>query len=428
MFTIRRKAVTAATAAALIMLPSLHSAVAAAPETAPPSPGAASAKDRDVYTVPNTDSKQRTEIAATGAQVLSSATGEATVEATRAQAEQLRQAGFTLEHQANVADALAKRSKGAPGAAEFPPGDEAYHTYDEVQQEMDAAANDHPEIAAKSVVGKSFEGKDIPMMKISNNVAQDEDEPEVLFNCNIHAREHLTTEMCMRIIERFTDNYPDDPTVAEMVDSREIWVIPVSNPDGSIYDYESGQYQGWRKNRQDQGTDLNRNFGYKWGCCGGSSGDPASETYRGEAAFSAPETQVLRDFAESRRINGEQQLKGFVDFHTFSELVLWPFGHTEDDVTEGMTQEERDRFERVGTAMAETNGYTPQQSSDLYVTDGDSLDYMWGEQRILSFTFEMYPSSGGIDGFYPPGDVIERETARNDEAVDIMLREAGAAA
>jgi carboxypeptidase T len=135
----------------------------------------------------------------------------------------------------------------------------------------------------------------------------------------------------------------------------------------------------------------------------------------------------MRDFIDSRVVGGTQQIKAAVDFHTYSELVLWPFGHTSDDVTEGMTQQEYDRFAKVGTEMAQTNGYTPQQSSDLYVTDGDSLDWMWGQHKILAFTFEMYPSSsGGLDGFYPPGDVIERETARNDAAVDILLREAGA--
>lgn len=107
--------------------------------------------------------------------------------------------------------------------------------------------------------------------------------------------------------------------------------------------------------------------------------------------------------------------------------MLWPFGHTTDDVTEGMTQEEYDRFQRVGTEMADSNGYTPQQSSDLYITDGDSLDWLWGEHKILAFCLEMYPADGsGLDGFYPPDEVIEQETARNDGAVDILLREAGA--
>ncbi|GAA4615838.1 hypothetical protein GCM10023108_26050 [Saccharopolyspora hordei] len=248
----------------------------------------------------------------------------------------------------------------------------------------------------------------------------------MLFRCNQHAREHLTTEVCLHTIGRFTDGDASDPAIREVVDSREIWVVPVVNPDGSVFGVESGQYRGWRKDRQDTGTDVNRNWDYWWGCCGGSSGDPGSETYRGSAPFSAPESTALAEFTDSRVVDGRQQITAHIDFHTFSELVLWPYGCTHDDPAEGMTQQEHDRFVRVGTEMAETNGCTPQQSSDLCITDGSVNDGMWAEHEILSFPAETYPSSGGIDGFSPPDEVIERETARNGAAVDVLLREAGA--
>ncbi|MGW0890157.1 M14 family metallopeptidase [Saccharopolyspora sp. NPDC002578] len=406
MSSARRRATAVAAAASLALLLPVQASVAA-PQAGP----APAAEVTGVYTVPDTDSRIRTDINASGAQVLGAKDGVATVEATTAQAEELRSNGLTLQAQASPRD--------------FPPGDEAYHNYDEMVAELDKITADHPDLAAKSSLGKSFEGRDIPLLKISDNVAQDEDEPEVLFDCNQHAREHLTTEMCLQIANRLTDEYAD-PAVKESVDNREVWIVPSVNVDGSTYDVESGEYQGWRKNRQDTGTDLNRNWDYLWGCCGGASDDPQDETYRGPQAFSAPETAALAEFIDSRVVDGTQQIKSAIDFHTFSELVLWPFGHTQDDVTEGMTQQEYDRFEKVGTEMADSNGYTPQQSSDLYTTDGDSLDWMWGKHKILAFTLEMYPSGGGLDGFYPPGDVIERETARNNAAVDIVLREAGA--
>ncbi|MGP4020248.1 M14 family metallopeptidase [Saccharopolyspora sp. 5N708] len=419
MFSSRRRAVAVAAAACLVLLAPIQASVSAEPT-------ATAAQDSAIYTVPNTDSQTRTEINRTGAQVLSVSAGVATVEATAAQAEQLRAAGFALREETKVAEALQQLSGTERVPGDFPPDDQGFHNYDEMVAELDATVSEHPDIAAKSSIGTSFEGRDIPVLKISDNVAQDEDEPEVLFNCNQHAREHLTTEMCLHIAQRFTDNYTD-PAIKDVVDNREIWVIPVVNPDGSIYDVESGQYQGWRKNRQDTGTDLNRNWGYLWGCCGGSSDNPDAETYRGTAEWSAPETAAMRDFIDSRVVGGTQQIKAAIDFHTYSELVLWPFGHTFDDVTDGMTQEEYDRFARIGGEMAGSNGYTPQQSSDLYITDGDSLDWMWGQHRILAFTFEMYPAEGGgIDGFYPPDEVIQQETARNDGAVDILLREAGA--
>jgi hypothetical protein len=69
--------------------------------------------------------------------------------------------------------------------------------------------------------------------------------------------------------------------------------------------------------------------------------------------------------------------------------------------------------------MAATNGYTPEQGSDLYITDGDITDWLWGDQRIWTYTFEMYPSSGG-GGFYPPDEVIVAQTTRNRSAVLIL--------
>jgi carboxypeptidase T len=425
MLTSRRTAATVAAAACLILLPSAQPIWAT--QEAPPAPAQPeSAADRAVYSVPNTDARARTAINRTGAQVLSAVKGVATIEATTAQADALRKAGFVLENRSSLADAL-KRITGpnrVPG--DFPPDDRGYHNYDETVAELDGAAKDHPDIAAKSSVGKSFEGRDIPMLKISDNAGQDENEPEVLFNCNQHAREHLTTEMCLRIVNRFTDNYANDPAIKNVVDNREIWVIPTVNPDGSAYDVATGQYQMWRKNRQDAGTDTNRNWGHQWGCCGGSSGDPNDETYHGSGPFSAPETKVVSDFVNSRSVGGTQQIKANIDFHTYSELVMWPYGYTHDRTAPGMSQQEYDRFVKVGTDMAKTNGYKPQQSSELYITDGDITDWMWGQHKILAFAFEMYPGEGGADGFYPPDEVIERETARNDAAVDILLREVGA--
>lgn len=423
MLSSRRKTALMAATACLVLLP-VQAGVSAAQR-----PDADTAAGTAVYAIPGTDAGTRTQIHRAGAEVLSVSEGTATVEASPQQAEQLRAAGLDLgagtPSESTLPQRRAPNDEQRAAAADFPPGDEAYHTYDETVAELDRISTEHPDVAAKTSIGTSFEGRDIPALKISDNVREDEGEPEVLFDCNQHAREHLTTEMCLRVAKRFTDER-DQPQHGA-VEDRVLWVVPIVNPDGSAHDVESGEYQGWRKNRQDAGTDLNRNWGYKWGCCGGASDDPNHETYRGPEAFSAPETSALRDFVNSRVVDGQQRIKAAIDFHTYSELVMWPFGHTADDTTEGMTQEQYDRFERVGTEMADTNGYTPQQSSDLYTTDGDVLDWMWGEHQILAYTFEMYPAeSGGLDGFYPPGEVIDRETQRNDQAVDVLLREAGA--
>ena len=169
------------------------------------------------------------------------------------------------------------------------------------------------------------------------------------------------------------------------------------------------------------GTDLNRNWAFQWGCCpGGSSGDPASETYRGPSPFSAPETQAIRNFVVSRRVGGVQQIKAAIDFHTYGELVLWPYGYTFADTAPGLDADQHAAFVAIGESMAASNGYTPQQASDLYITDGAIDDWLWGAEGVFAYTFEMYPTTSS-PGFYPPDEVIAEQTARNREAVLRLL-------
>jgi carboxypeptidase T len=320
----------------------------------------------------------------------------------------------------------------APGTRvkDFPPGYTKYHTNAEATKQIDALVAKYPDILSKQTIGTSHEGRDILALKLSKNVKKDEAEPEVLFTAHQHAREHLTVEMALYLLDEFTGKYGSDDRITKMLDSREIWIVPDLNPDGGAYDIESGSFRSWRKNRQpnpgsnEVGTDLNRNWDYKWGCCDGSSDDPADETYRGPSAASAPEVQVVAKFVDSRVVDGTQQIKAAIDFHTYSELVLWPFGFTSDETGPGMTQDDHDTFATIGKKMAAENGYTPEQSSELYVTDGAIDDYLWGDQKIFAYTFEMYPSSAGGDGFYPKDTVIPKETARNREPVLQLLETA----
>ncbi len=276
----------------------------------------------------------------------------------------------------------------------------------------------------------SYQGRTVWAGKISDNVGTDEDEPEVLFTHHQHAREHLTVEMALYTLKMLTDEYGTDSQITSLVDGREIWIVFDMNPDGGEYDIATGSYASWRKNRQPNagtsaiGTDLNRNWGYKWGCCGGSSGTASSETYRGAAAFSAPETAVVRDFVDSRVIGGVQQITAHLDVHTYGELVMWPYGYTFTDVPADMTQDDHDVFVTIGQAMAASNGYTPQQGSDLYITDGGIKDYLYGAHRIFSLSFEMYPVTSAQGGFYPPDEVIPAETARNRAAILYLLEQA----
>lgn len=410
---IRRCMAVAVAAIAAFTIP-----VAASPATAEQAEDA----QVQIYEVFGTGtSEQRTQISRTGVDILGSSGTSTTFIGEEHDAAKIRALGFRVE-QRGVVDRSDK--VGTNAINDFPPSDSGYHNYAEVTTVLRNAASTYSSIGRLSSVGNSYEGRALNMFKISDNVAADENEPEVLFTCNQHAREHLTTEMCLRIVNRFTQGYATDSAIKRFVDSTEIYVIPNVNPDGAEYDISGGRYRHWRKNRQGNGTDLNRNWGHNWGCCGGSSGASTSDTYRGTAAFSAPETRAVSNFVNSRRIGGVQQIKASIDFHTFSELVLWPFGFTKNDTAPGMTAAEAQRFQTLGRQLAATNGYTPEQSSDLYITDGTIDDWLWGAHKILSFTFEMYPEESNPAGFYPPDEVIVRETTRNDRAVDLLLNAA----
>ncbi|UED86439.1 M14 family metallopeptidase [Streptomyces profundus] len=362
---------------------------------------------------------ERTDLARTGTAIDEVRASSVVITTDQAHADRLADLGYRL----TALTAPTERGDGEIRVA----APEDYHTYAEALADVAQLEAAHPDLVSSQVIGESYEGRDIVAVKVSANVAVDEDEPEVLLTANQHAREHLTVEMALYTLGELTSQYGTDPEITALLDSRELWVIPSVNPDGKIYDQESGSFRSWRKNRQPNagssaiGTDLNRNWAYEWGCCGGSSGSPSSDTYRGSGPESGPETAVVADFARGRVVGGEQQITAHIDFHTYGELVLWPYGYTYADTAPGLTADDAATFEALGTAMADTNGYTPQQSSDLYITDGSINDWLWADQGIFSFTFEMYPTSQAGGGFYPPGSVIDRETSRNREAVLTLL-------
>lgn len=235
------------------------------------------------------------------------------------------------------------------------------------------------------------------------------DEPEVLIVALHHAREWTSSEIALALAENLTSSYHNDSRLSWLVDNREIWIVPVVNPDG--LDYALSYDQWWRKNRHlnfdgSYGVDLNRNYGGSmngdsagdWGG-DGASHDPTNEVYCGSGPFSEPETQSVRDLILARNFTLA------LDFHSYSDLVMWPWGYTANK-----TADDADLV-RIGSEFAALNGYLPEQSVGLYPTTGDSLDWMYGAEDIYAFCFEVgslfHPTSstevtGVISGNLPP--------------------------
>ncbi len=299
-----------------------------------------------------------------------------------------------------------------------------YMTLAEIEAYMDGLAADHPGIVSvKESIGLTLEGRDMYAFKISDNPSVDEDEPEVLFTAAIHAREVITPLVLFHFVDHLTDNYDTDPDLQALVDDREIWIIPVCNPDGYYYNEVTNPSGGgmWRKNRRDNGdgtfgVDLNRNFGYRWGYDdNGSSPDPSSFGFRGTAPFSEPETQNLRDFT----IGHEFVISNY--YHSYSNLGLFPWGY------ERMHTPDRDIYTVLGDSIQSMNGYEcGPVSIILYPVNGGSIDWEYGEQtakpKIYATSFEVGNSA---DGFWPAVARIPELVAENLEPLLFLTRTAG---
>jgi hypothetical protein len=315
-------------------------------------------------------------------------------------------------------------SRGGPlTAAAAPPGLGAYHSYSEALAEMASYAAAHTEIARLDTLGASLEGRPIVAIEISDNPGADEGEPEAFLNGCHHARELMSVEVPLYVMRRLLDGYGVDPALTSLVDSRRIWIVPVANPDGYVYveGHSGGQPSGWwRKNRRPNpdgsfGVDLNRNYGFEWGYDDvGSSATPSSETYRGAAAFSEPETQVLRDFIDAREFSVS------LSFHSYGNLVLYPWGYDRLDAPDNGV------FFALGDSIGVQNGYRVgnPKSNAIYLTNGGIDDWLYGDGSLkpplYGFTIELNSAEEG--GFDPPETLIAPTCAANWGGVLTLLR------
>lgn len=266
-----------------------------------------------------------------------------------------------------------------------------YHSTDETRALFEDAVEAHPEICAIEVIGKSHENRDIFALRITRDPLQTNDRPSILIMGVHHSREWIACEVPISIMQRLVDGYYTDDHIKYLVDNREIWVVPIVNPDG--YEYSRNNSKYWRKNRRknDNGTygvDPNRNYGYNWGNVGASS-NPSSDTYHGPYAFSEPETQAIRDLGLRKGFTAD------LSYHSYGELILYPWSYGYDEAPD------KELFIKVANRMSAKNNYRVKKSSSLYPSMGDTDDWMYGVTGSISFTPELarsfIPSTSQID-------------------------------
>lgn len=304
----------------------------------------------------------------------------------------------------------------AVAAAEVAGGATFYSNFRDrptIEARLNQLVNNNPGIAEIIDIGDSVEGRDLWMVRITGNIGQPANKPGILFNGCQHAREWVSPMTVTYIVEQMLNSYGSDPRVTSLVDDNEFYIIPIVNPDGYQYSWDFQRL--WRKNRRNNGNgttgvDLNRNWGVNWGGPGSSS-DPSNETFHGTGPFSEPETTAMRDFYLAH-----PNIVASIDFHSFGQLALYPWGYQLGGPDDGGVHEVVG--DEMVSAIASISGqtYTPGPVMDtLYQASGGSLDWTYGERDAISFTIELRDTGQG--GFLLPPDQIIPTCEENWEAV-----------
>ena len=287
-----------------------------------------------------------------------------------------------------------------------------------VNTRLDEMVAAYPNLVSIVNAGTSIQGRVIRGIRISRYPAGTM-LPAFIFTGTLHAREWASTMTTMWIADQFVENNTIDPRIAAVLDSAEVFVFPVQNPDGYEYTWATGGNRLWRKNRRlisgtTYGVDLNRNWGLGWGGSG-SSGTTSSDTYRGTAAFSEPESVGMRDF-----VIAHPNLVGHIDFHSYSQLWLWPWSYTTT------ASPDQTALAAVGipmqTAIKAINQktYTAGPSGSTYgLTAGCIDDWTYGTQGMMAGTIEVRDT--GTYGFVMPTSEILPNAKENFAASMTMM-------
>ncbi len=272
-----------------------------------------------------------------------------------------------------------------------------------LQEEIEQTAADNPSIAKLVTIGTSLNGQPIQGVKVTRraNRTPDGARPAVLYVGTTHAREWISPEVTRRLMHHIIDGYGVDPAITKLVDTTELWFVPVLNPDGYDWTFEPGQ-RLWRKNLRDNngdgvitpgdGVDLNRNFETKWGYDDeGSSPDPGDETYRGTAPQSEPEDAALD------ALLGRVGFEFTISYHSAAELLLYGTGwqvatpSPDDYVYEALAGDD---------ANPAVPGYDPDISAELYTTNGEYTEHASTAHDVLGFTPEL-STCQTVSALYP---------------------------
>ncbi len=331
------------------------------------------------------------------------------VEADEIGLSRLKDAGFTVVVDEDLTRAICNPRTRLEGQKAGIVGLPCYRTVDETFADVERLVGDYPNLAQWIDIGDSwevhsgwepgYEGDDIMVLKLGNSQtpgvgtpAAPDSKPILFVQGGIHARECPGPELLTRFAEDLLAGYGSDADATWLLDEHEIHLLLFLNPDGRRR-AEEGAY--WRKNANNnhctgtevRGVDLNRNFDFRWNCCGLSSANDCDLTYHGIGGGSEPETRAVQDYLRSvfpsqwtpdppRNATGV-----YIDLHSYGREVYWPWLHT------SLIPPNWTSLATLGRKLAYFNGYDPLHTPS--VLDGSAMDFAYGELGVASYLFEL---------------------------------------
>ncbi|KAK3373218.1 hypothetical protein B0T24DRAFT_253180 [Lasiosphaeria ovina] len=281
----------------------------------------------------------------------------------------------------------------------------AYHAYaDHVKffSDLEAAFPANSELIT---AGTSFQGRSLFGIHLWGSGGKGS-KPAVYFHGTVHAREWISAKVVEYITYSLLTQYGNttDTTAKTILDKYDFYILPFVNPDGFVYTQTNDRL--WRKNRQTRstsscvGTDVNRNWPWKWELTNGASTNPCDETYKGLAAGDTPENKGL--VALTSQLKASKGIKLFIDWHSYGQYILLPYGYNcalrasnharQTTLASGLAA-------RIALSYGTRFTYGPSCST-LYATTGASVDYVTDVGLAeLAWTIELRPTGSGSGGF-----------------------------
>ncbi|NWI52851.1 CBPA1 Carboxypeptidase, partial [Calyptomena viridis] len=295
---------------------------------------------------------------------------------------------------------------------------EAYHTLDEIYAFLDLLVAENPNLVSKLEIGRSTEDRPLYVLKFSTGGTE---RPAVWIDTGIHSREWVTQASGVWFAKKIVEDYANQEGVASILDTMDIFLEIVTNPDGFAYTHSSNRL--WRKTRSKHpgllcvGVDPNRNWDAGFGGSG-ASGNSCSQTYHGPYANSEPEVKSIVDFVQSHG-----NIKAFVSIHSYSQLLLYPYGYTYTPVPD---QQELDELSaKAVSALSSLYGTEYKYGSiitTIYQASGSTVDWTYNQGIKYSFTFELRDT--GLYGFLLPANQIVPTAQETWLALKVIMEHA----